>query len=323
MKYSDIAKEVLEIEAQQLIEASTSIGEEFDRAVELIFNTKGKLIITGVGKSGLVGAKIAATFASTGTSSFFLHPTEAMHGDLGMISKGDSVLAISYSGESEELINILPHLKRFDIPLIAMAKDANSTLGQFSDVFLSVKVGKEACPLNAAPTSSTTLTMALGDALAVALMKKRDFKKEDFASFHPGGSLGKKLFVKVENLLRKQNLPIVSRETSIKDAIIKISEGRIGNVIIAEEGKVYGVVSDGDLRRALMNDDFDLSHSVMSIATKNPKTIKDKNILASDALAIIESHKIQLLLVVDESDTLEGVLHIHDLIEAGIQSEKL
>ena len=165
--------------------------------------------------------------------------------------------------------------------------------------------------------------MALGDALAAALMKKRDFKKEDFATFHPGGSLGKKLFVKVENLLRKQNLPIVSRETSIKDAIIKISEGRIGNVIIAEEGKVYGVVSDGDLRRALMNDDFDLSHSVMSIATKNPKTIRDKNILASDALAIIESHKIQLLLVVDENDTLEGVLHIHDLIEAGIQSEKL
>lgn len=323
MKYSDIAKKVLEIEAQQLIEASKGIDSSFDKAIDLIYNTQGKLIVTGVGKSGLVGAKIAATLASTGTSSFFLHPTEAMHGDLGMISKGDSVLAISYSGESEELINILPHLKRFDIPLIAMAKDANSTLGQFSDVFLSVKVEKEACPLNAAPTSSTTLTMALGDALAVALMKKRDFKKEDFASFHPGGSLGKKLFVKVENLLRKQNLPIVSRETSIKDAIIKISEGRIGNVIIAEEGKVYGVVSDGDLRRALMNDDFDLSHSVMSIATKNPKTIKDKNILASDALAIIESHKIQLLLVVDENDTLEGVLHIHDLIEAGIQSEKL
>ncbi|MEW6551954.1 MAG: KpsF/GutQ family sugar-phosphate isomerase [Campylobacterota bacterium] len=323
MKYSDIAKEVLEIEAQQLIEASKVIDSSFDKAIDLIYNTQGKLIVTGVGKSGLVGAKIAATLASTGTSSFFLHPTEAMHGDLGMISKGDSVLAISYSGESEELINILPHLKRFDIPLIAMAKDANSTLGQFSDVFLSIKVEKEACPLNAAPTSSTTLTMALGDALAVALMKKRDFRKEDFASFHPGGSLGKKLFVKVENLLRKQNLPIVSRETSIKDAIIKISEGRIGNVIIAEEGKVYGVVSDGDLRRALMNDDFDLSHSVMSIATKNPKTIKDKNILASDALAIIESHKIQLLLVVDESDKLEGVLHIHDLIEAGIQSEKL
>ncbi|MDY0321625.1 MAG: KpsF/GutQ family sugar-phosphate isomerase [Arcobacteraceae bacterium] len=323
MKYSDIAKEVLEIEAQQLIEASKVIDSSFDKAIDLIYNTQGKLIVTGVGKSGLVGAKIAATLASTGTSSFFLHPTEAMHGDLGMISKGDSVLAISYSGESEELINILPHLKRFDIPLIAMAKDANSTLGQFSDVFLSVKVEKEACPLNAAPTSSTTLTMALGDALAVALMKKRDFRKEDFASFHPGGSLGKKLFVKVENLLRKQNLPIVSRETSIKDAIIKISEGRIGNVIIAEEGKVYGVVSDGDLRRALMNDDFNLSHSVMSIATKNPKTIRDKNILASDALAIIESHKIQLLLVVDENDTLEGVLHIHDLIEAGIQSEKL
>ncbi|QOG12234.1 KpsF/GutQ family sugar-phosphate isomerase [Arcobacter sp. FWKO B] len=322
MKYSDIAREVLELEAQQLVEASKCIGEEFDRAIELIYNTKGKLIITGVGKSGLVGAKIAATLASTGTSSFFIHPTEAMHGDLGMISKGDSVLAISYSGESEELISILPHLKRFDIPLISMARDKNSTLAKYSDVFLSIKVSKEACPLNAAPTSSTTLTMALGDAIAVSLMKKRDFKKEDFASFHPGGSLGKRLFIKVENLLRKQNLPIVSRETSIKDAIIKISEGRIGNVIIAEDGKLYGVVSDGDLRRALMREDFDLTHSIISIATKNPKVIKDKNILASDALEIIEEYKIQLLVVVDENNTLEGVLHIHDLIEAGISSSK-
>jgi arabinose-5-phosphate isomerase len=324
MKFSDIAREVLELEAQQLVEASKSIGEEFDRAIELIYNTKGKLIITGVGKSGLVGAKIAATLASTGTSSFFIHPTEAMHGDLGMISKGDSVLAISYSGESEELINILPHLKRFDIPLISMAKDENSSLAKYSDVFLSIKVEKEACPLNAAPTTSTTLTMALGDALAVALMKKRDFKKEDFASFHPGGALGKRLFIKVDNILRRENLPIVSRGTSIKDAIIKISEGRIGNVIIIDENsKVFGILSDGDLRRALMNDDFDIEKSVDSIATRSPKIIKNTNLLAVEALEIIEEYKIQLLLVLGDDNSLVGVIHIHDLIEAGIKNEKL
>lgn len=324
MKFSDIAREVLELEAQQLVMASKSIGEEFDRAIELIYNTKGKLIITGVGKSGLVGAKIAATLASTGTSSFFIHPTEAMHGDLGMISKGDSVLAISYSGESEELINILPHLKRFDIPLISMAKDENSSLAKYSDVFLSIKVEKEACPLNAAPTTSTTLTMALGDALAVALMKKRDFKKEDFASFHPGGALGKRLFIKVDNILRRENLPIVSRGTSIKDAIIKISEGRIGNVIIIDENsKVFGILSDGDLRRALMNDDFDIEKSVDSIATRSPKTIKNTNLLAVEALEIIEEYKIQLLLVLGDDNSLVGVIHIHDLIEAGIKNEKL
>lgn len=322
MSFMEIAKEVLEIEANELIIASKNIDKSFDKAIELIYSTKGKVIITGVGKSGLIGAKIAATLASTGTSSFFLHPTEAMHGDLGMISKGDLVLAISYSGESDELIKILPHLKRFDIPLIAMSKEQNSTLAQYSDIFLSIAVNKEACPLNAAPTSSTTLTMALGDALAIALMKKRDFKQEDFASYHPGGSLGKKLFVKVDNMLRRKNLPIVSRETSIKDAIIKISEGRIGNVIISEHGKLFGVVSDGDLRRALMKDDFNINNPVITIATTNPKTIDNKNILASEALSIIEEYKIQLLIVLNELEEIEGVLHIHDLIEAGISSNR-
>ncbi|MCG3717153.1 KpsF/GutQ family sugar-phosphate isomerase, partial [Aliarcobacter butzleri] len=226
-------------------------------AIDLIVNSKGKLIVTGVGKSGLVGAKIAATLASTGTSSFFLHPTEAMHGDLGMIGKDDIVLGISYSGESEELIQILPHLKRLNIPLIAMAKSENSTLAKYADVFINIAVDKEACPLDTAPTSSTTLTMAMGDALAVCLMKKRDFKKEDFASFHPGGSLGKKLFVKVDDLLKKDNLPTVSRETKLKNAIIVMSEGRLGNVIIVDENRtVFGVLSDGDLRRALMNENF-------------------------------------------------------------------
>lgn len=320
MNFQAIAKEVLLTEAKELQNAALNIGDEFQKAVELIAPNEGKLIVTGVGKSGLVGAKIAATLASTGTSSFFLHPTEAMHGDLGMIGKNDIVLAISYSGESEELIQILPHLKRFDIPLIAMAKSSTSTLAQYADIFFNISVSKEACPLDTAPTSSTTLTMAMGDALAVSLMKKRDFKKEDFASFHPGGSLGKRLFVKVDDLLKKDNLPIVSRETKLKDAIVVMSEGRLGNVIVLDENqKVIGVLSDGDLRRALMKDDFSLDCNVQTVATKNPRTLKNKNMLASDALEMIENYKIQLLVVVDEEDKLVGTLHIHDLIEIGIR----
>lgn len=321
MKYNfiDIAKEVLEIEANELLSAIERLDDGFEKATELISNISGKLIITGVGKSGLVGAKMAATFASTGTSSFFLHPTEAMHGDLGMIGSNDAVLAISYSGESDELIKILPHVKRFNIPLIAMAGNKDSSLAKYSDIFFNIGVTKEACPLNAAPTSSTTLTMAIGDALAVCLMKKRDFKKEDFASFHPGGSLGKKLFVKLEDLLRTENLPVVSRETELRDALISLSEGRLGNVIITDNNKVIGILSDGDLRRAIMNQDFDINSNVDKYATLNPKTIKNKNMLASDAIKIIEDFKIQLLVVTDENDNLVGLVHIHDLIEAGIK----
>jgi arabinose-5-phosphate isomerase len=319
MNYNEIAKEVLLTEAKELERASRDNSFDMNAAVELVYNTKGKLIVTGVGKSGLVGTKIAATLASTGTSSFFLHPTEAMHGDLGMIGKDDTVLAISYSGESEELIQILPHLKRFDIPMIAMAKNPNSTLAKYADIFFDINVTKEACPLDTAPTSSTTLTMAMGDALAVCLMKKRNFQKSDFASFHPGGSLGKKLFIKVSDLLRTEELPIVSRGTLLKDAIIKMSEGRLGNVIITDDDKVIGVLSDGDLRRALMNDNFSLECKVEEIATMNPRVLNNKDLLASDALKIIEDYKIQLLVVVDDSNKLVGVLHIHDLIEAGIK----
>lgn len=320
MNYKEIVKDVLLTEAKELELASNSISFEIEAIVELIVNSKGKLIVTGVGKSGLVGAKIAATLASTGTSSFFLHPTEAMHGDLGMIGKEDIVLGISYSGESEELIQILPHLKRFNIPLIAMAKNPNSTLAKYADYFINIAVTKEACPLDTAPTSSTTLTMAMGDALAVCLMKRRDFKKEDFASFHPGGSLGKKLFVKVNDLLRKDNLPIVSRETILKDAIITMSEGRLGSVIIVDKDeKVVGLLSDGDLRRALMKSDFSIDCTVETIATMNPRTFENENLLASDALQIIENYKIQQLIITDKNKKLLGVLHIHDLLEAGIK----
>jgi arabinose-5-phosphate isomerase len=314
MKFEEIAKEVLEIEANELLHADVS---GIDRAVEIAYNTKGKLIITGVGKSGLIGSKIAATLASTGTPSFFIHPTEALHGDLGMITKDDSVLAISYSGESEELIKILPHIKRFEVPLIAMTGKKDSTLARYADCVLNIHVDKEACPLNVAPTSSTTLTLAMGDALAVCLMKKRNFTKEDFASFHPGGSLGKRLFVKVKDLMKK-DFPVADKNDSLKDAIFKMTEGKIGHVLFVEDSKVSAILSDGDLRRAMMSDDFDLNKKAIEFATKMPKTI-NADVLASDAIKFMEDKKIQLLPVVDQNGNVVGVIHIHDLVEAGIK----
>lgn len=320
MDFIKIAKDVLLLEAKELENSANNISNEISKAVKLISKKEGKLIVIGVGKSGLVGAKIAATFASTGTSSFFLHPTEAMHGDLGMISKGDVVLAISYSGESGELIQILPHLKRFDIPMIAMARDKQSTLGQFADVFLDINIKQEACPLNIAPTSSTTLTMAMGDALAVCLMENSNFTKKDFASFHPGGSLGKQLFVKVDDLMQKDNFPIIKESTTLKEAVIVMSEGRLGNAIIVNSNnKVVALLSDGDIRRYMMSDDFSLNIKAIDISTKDPKYIDNKDTLAVDALQIIEDNKIQLLLILNQDKTLYGLLHIHKLVEAGIK----
>ena len=320
MNLIKIAQETLLIEADALQRASDRLNTHFLQTVETIFQTQGKLIITGVGKSGLVGAKMAATFASTGTSSFFLHPTEALHGDLGMISKGDTLLAISSSGESEELTKILPHIKRFDIPLIGMTGDPDSSLGRYADVWLDISVEREACPLGVAPTTSTTLTMALGDALAVALMQKRGFKKEDFASFHPGGSLGRKLFIKVKDLMRQKDLPIVAEDTSLKDAIVAMSEGKLGTVLLTDtQGRLTALLTDGDLRRALMQESFDMNHPVLTYATPNPKRYRNTELLASDALEILESERIQLLPLVDDDDHIIGVLHIHDLVNAGIK----
>ena len=319
MNFQQIVKHVLNIEANELIKASKKEIEELDKVVDIIYRTKGKLIITGVGKSGLVGSKIAATFASTGTSSFFLHPTEAMHGDLGMISKNDTLLAISFSGESEELIKILPHIKRFDIPLIAMARDKDSTLAKNADAFININVTKEACPLGVAPTSSTTLTMALGDALAVCLMQKRGFKKEDFASFHPGGSLGKKLFVKLKDIMQKDNLPIIDTTVKLKDAIVIMTQGRLGNIMITKDNKLIAILSDGDLRRAMLQKDFSLEKEAYFYANKSPKIVDDQEILASEALQIIEKNKVQLLVITDKQKHIKGVIHIHTLVEMGIK----
>jgi len=320
MDLIQVAKETLNLEAKELLGAIDRIDENFLKTIEIIYNTKGKLIITGVGKSGLVGAKMAATFASTGTSSFFLHPTEALHGDLGMIGKDDTLLAISNSGESEELTKILPHIKRFDVPLIAMSGKKESTLVSYANAWIDISVSQEACPLNTAPTSSTTLTMALGDALAVALMSKRGFKKEDFASFHPGGSLGRKLFIKISDLMRKESLPIIDENTTLKEAIVTMSEGKLGNVLIVNnKDQFVAILSDGDLRRALMKDDFDINDKAIKYATQNPKTYSDINLLASEALELIEKARIQLLVITDNNNHIVGVLHIHDLINAGIK----
>ncbi len=313
-----IAANVLKTEANELTRNAEILDGEFEKAVETLYQTKGKVVVTGVGKSGHVGAKIAATLASTGTPSFFMHPTEAMHGDLGMIGKDDTLLAISFSGESEELTKILPHVQRFGVPIVAMARDKFSTLGKFSNAFVKLDVSKEACPLDAAPTSSTTLTLALGDALAVCLMEKRGFKKEDFANFHPGGSLGKRLFLKVKDVMRSENLPIVRWNASLKQAIDTMTHGKLGTVLIVDkDGVLDAILSDGDLRRALMREDFDLNDAAIKYATLKPKELNDKEMLAIDALALIERYKIQLLAVV-ENGVPVGVLHIHDLANLGL-----
>ena len=315
----DTAREVLRLEGAELLRHADLIGGEIERAANLILACKGKVIVTGVGKSGHIGVKIAATLASTGTPSFFVHPTEALHGDLGMIGKGDMVLAISFSGESEELVRILPHLKRFGVKIIAMARDKNSSLGKVSDEFISLNIAKEACPLGAAPTVSTTLTLALGDALAICLMRQRGFGKEDFANFHPGGSLGKRLFVKVKDVMQSKNLPLTKRDAGLKQAIDVMTHGKLGTVLLVnEKGALEAILSDGDLRRALMREDFDINDSALKYATKNPKMLDDKNMLAIDALNLIEQFKIQVLPVV-ENGVPAGILHIHDLTSLGLK----
>lgn len=317
--YEESIKKTLLIEANALINKANNVDKSIDEAIKELLSCTGKLVITGVGKSGLVGAKMAATFASTGMPSFFVHPTEALHGDLGMIGKDDCVLAISYSGESSELGAILPHLKRFNVPIIGMTRNKASTLGRMCDIFIDITIEKEACPLGVAPTTSTTLTMALGDAIAVALMQAKNFTKEAFASFHPGGSLGKALFLTVDNLIRRDNLPTVTHDTSIKEALLTMSSGMLGAVFVVDEAHtLLGIATDGDLRRALGGEDFDINQTILHIANKNAKTIDNLNMLAIEALDIIENHKIQLLAVINSQHKLIGALHLHTLIEAGI-----
>lgn len=315
----EIGKRVLELEGNELLRHSNLLDDKFENALNLLYSCKGKVIVTGVGKSGHIGAKIAATMASTGTPSFFLHPTEALHGDLGMVQKSDVILAISFSGESDELIKIMPHLKRFGVKIISITAKLGSSLAKFSDEIISLDIIKEACPLGAAPTVSTTLTLALGDALAICLMKMRNFKVEDFANFHPGGSLGKRLFLKVKYVMKTNELPVVSFDVSLKVAIDTMTHGKLGAVLLTDKsGKLVAILSDGDLRRALQRDDFDINDKALNYATQEPKIIDDDEMLASTALKIIEKYKIQLLVIVNDKKIPIGILHIHDLTNLGL-----
>lgn len=315
------ARKVIRIEAEALLALADSIDGEFERAVELILDCKGRVVVTGMGKSGLVGQKISSTMASTGTPSFFLHPAEGIHGDLGMIMRGDVVIAISNSGETEEVVRILPVIKRLGAHLIAMTGGAASTLARTSDVFLSTAVKEEACPLGLAPTASTTATLALGDALAVALLVQRGFRAEDFALFHPGGSLGKKLLLKVSDLMHSgERMPLVTRETPMREAIFEITAKRLGVTGVTDgEGKLLGVITDGDLRRALETGRDILNLSAGELMISNPKRILAGD-LAAAALQKMEEFSITSLFVFtgERADVPVGVVHLHDLLKAGL-----
>jgi arabinose-5-phosphate isomerase len=313
MDINNIAKDVFAIEAKEIANLSTLLTDDFADAINTVFNTTGKFIISGMGKSGIIGKKIAATLASTGTPSFFLHPGEAYHGDLGMIEKDDIVLLISNSGETDEVLKLIPFLKAQGNITISMSGNPHSTLAQNTNYHLNVAVEHEACPLQLAPTSSTTATLVMGDAIAVALMKLRDFKDENFAKFHPGGSLGRRLLTKIENVMKKENLPTISENTNVKEIIHKITDGKCGLVVIEKDGKIDGIITDGDIRRVMEEQEerfFNLSAS--EIMSKSPKQInKDEKLVT--ASEIMSNYKINSLLVVDNKEKLVGIVQMYDL----------
>lgn len=315
-----VAKKVLKTEAEAVQSLIEKLNSDFEKAVDIIYSSKGRVVVTGMGKSGLVGKKIAATLASTGTPSFFLHPAEASHGDLGMVTERDVVIALSNSGETNELIGLIPFLKRFRVRLISMTGNPASTLAKSSDVTLDVSVKEEACPMGVVPTASTTATMAMGDALAVALLVKRGLNEKDFALFHPGGSIGKKFFIKVKDLMHTgDKLPVVSENTPMSRAVIEMSSKRLGHAIVVDRTKrVVGVITDGDVRRGLEKWRGKLfGMTARRIMTKKPKTISGEE-LAAKALSIMESRSITALVVPDDEGRPLGIIHLHDLIRQGI-----
>jgi arabinose-5-phosphate isomerase len=315
------AKKVLRIEAQAITDLITRIDNRFEKAVELLSDCKGRVVVTGMGKSGLIGRKIAATLASTGTPALFLHPGEGIHGDLGMITRGDTVVAISNSGETEELIRILPAIKRLRIPLICLTGNTKSSLAKDSDVVLDISVREEAGPLGLIPTASTAATLAIGDALTIALLERRGFHEEDFGAFHPGGSIGKKLLLRVKDVMHTgDRIPVVFEDTPLQDVIYEISSKKMGITTVKNRGgRVTGVVTDGDLRR-LFEKESDPAEAFKKTAgrmmTRNPKTI-GPDALAAQALQVMEQHSITALLVLDRR-RLQGIVHLHDLLKMGV-----
>jgi arabinose-5-phosphate isomerase len=316
------AQKVLRMEADAILELVPRVDKHFDAAVEMILACKGRAVVTGMGKSGLIGRKIAATLASTGTPSFYLHPAEGIHGDLGMVTGGDVVIALSNSGETAEVLNILPSLRRIGAKIISMVGNPDSTLGKNGDITLNVGVSKEACPLGLAPTSSTTAALAFGDALALALLSKRNFTAQQFAVFHPGGSLGRKLLLTVGNIMHtgKDN-PLVHGNTKVQDALFVITDKGLGAVSVVDDNNVMlGVLTDGDIRRGLSKGVGFLQQPVTELMTAKPKTItKDK--LAAEALHLMESHRpkpITVLPVLDKEKHVIGLLHMTDLVRQGV-----
>ncbi|MBF0275684.1 MAG: KpsF/GutQ family sugar-phosphate isomerase [Nitrospinae bacterium] len=294
------------------------IDTNFEKAVNLIDGCKGRLIVIGIGKSGIIGKKIAATLTSIGLSSFFLHAAEGIHGDLGMVGSNDVVLAISNSGETDEVIRVLPIVKRFGVPLIGMTGNLNSTLSKISDITLDVSVEKEACPMGVVPTASTTVTLAMGDAIAMAILDKRNITEADFAKYHPGGSLGKSLLLKVEDVMHSGNdLPVVYENTSVPETIMEITGKKMGmTVVINEKKEILGIVTDGDLRRHFSDPGINNLNAI-DIMTVNPKIISQDE-LAASAVKIMETNKITSLLIVTDDKRLKGVIHLHDLLQKGL-----
>ncbi len=314
-------KNVIRIEAEAVSNLEKSIDENFVKAVETIYNSKGRVVLTGVGKSGLVARKIVATLNSTGTAAIYLHPTDALHGDLGMVRKDDVAIIVSKSGATEELVKLIPMLKRMEIKLIAMSGNKTSSFNRNCDIVLDISVKEEACPLDLAPTSSTTATLAMGDALAVALLEKREFSVEKFALFHPGGSLGKRLSLKIDEIMIKnEHVPIVEEDAPMKDIIIEMTGKRLGmTCVVNTKGVLSGIITDGDLRRLLEKTMEIKELKAKDILTVEPK-VASKDYLASFALQTMETYKITSLVVVDDEKKPEGIVHLHDLLNLGLQS---
>lgn len=313
------ARRVLKVEAEAVAALIPRLGEEFVRAVEILYECQGRVVLTGMGKSGFIAKKIAATLTSTGTPALYLHPAEGVHGDLGMIVRGDVVVAVSNSGSTAEIMEIVPFLKRFGVKVISLVGNVQSVLAKESDVTLDVTVGEEACPLNLAPTASTTAALAMGDALAVALLEKRGFKTEDFASLHPGGRLGRRLILRVRDLMHVgSELPVVSGETLMRDAILEISTKRFGMTMVVDGmGRLIGIITDGDLRRGLEKHSNLLERQAEECMTRSPKVI-DRDELAARAVQVMEQYKITSLVIIDPSGRPDGVIHLHDILQAGV-----
>ncbi len=313
------ARRTLQIEADAVYAAKARLGREFEEAAQCILTAHGRVVVTGMGKSGLIGRKIAATLASTGTPAFFMHPAEASHGDLGMVTSQDVVLALSSSGETQEILGLLPMLKRFDIPLIALVGRSGSTLGEQADVYLDSRIEAEACPLNLAPTASTTVALALGDALALALLEQRGFTPQDFAQFHPGGSLGKRLFLRVCDIMHTgQGIPVTSVAAGMHEALLEMTSKGLGMTAVLDSSeRLVGIITDGDLRRALdRNLDF-YTTTPEELMTPEPYTTRPEE-LAARGLQLMQEKAINGLLVLDEDHQLVGAFNMHDLLRAGV-----